>query len=59
MLTTLEDHLGDIEALGLLQESHQLFHHIEGHTAYKSRKNCAESYEDELISKDTVNVEGE
>ena len=33
-LTKLEDHLGDIDAFGLFQESREIPDHIAGHTAY-------------------------
>ena len=58
-LTTLEDHIGDIDALGLFQECREVSDHIAGYITRISRKICADCFEVELISKDTANAEGD
>ena len=59
LLTILEGQLGDVDGLRLFQECREVSDHIAGHIAHKSRKICAGCCDDELISRDTANTEGE
>ena len=42
-LLTLEYHIGDINALGLFQESFEVSNHSAGHIAYNSRESALDA----------------